>query len=298
MRVRRSAVVLEAGELGAPQADRSAGRWRELHDRPAGRRLPAARLADQTERLALGQVEADVGHRVDASAVPAGELDRQVLDPQHQVVAVAQVRRAAARHQRATCSSCGRTPDRRASPRRWGCGVDRGRSGLGGVAGHRIGDVEHVEVSFGGDPGAGRGAPGGDVGGERVAPGLGAHREEAAVQVAASGHRLAGGVIARRAVPGVGAGGGGGEGGDGSGRDEVGGLGQAAGLCVAAAGCEAAPCGDGHQVGRAPGDGPQRGVARLLEARDRAPATLRCTGGGSGRTASPSAPARRPARRT
>ena len=54
---------------------------RELHDRPAGRRLAAARLADEPERLARDEVEADPRHRVHLAALGV-ELDDEVLDAQ------------------------------------------------------------------------------------------------------------------------------------------------------------------------------------------------------------------------
>ena len=62
-------------------------------------RLPAAGLADEAERLALADVEADPGDGVDDEpGAPDGELDHEVLDAQHEVVAVAQVGLARAGH--------------------------------------------------------------------------------------------------------------------------------------------------------------------------------------------------------
>ena len=57
-----------------------AGRVVEPQDRPPGRRLAAARLADEPERLALGDVEADVVDRLDlADLAPEHALvDREV----------------------------------------------------------------------------------------------------------------------------------------------------------------------------------------------------------------------------
>ena len=54
----------ERGELVAVEADAAARRAGELHDRPAGGRLAAARLADEAEGLARQDVEADAGHGV------------------------------------------------------------------------------------------------------------------------------------------------------------------------------------------------------------------------------------------
>ena len=62
-------------------------RARQLHDRLAGRRLAAARLADEAERLARHHVDADVGDRVHVQPGAAdGELDDEVLDPQQRLV--------------------------------------------------------------------------------------------------------------------------------------------------------------------------------------------------------------------
>ena len=54
----------------------------QLHDRPAGRRLAAPGLADEPERLAGEDVEADAGDGVDPPAPARRELDDEVLDPQ------------------------------------------------------------------------------------------------------------------------------------------------------------------------------------------------------------------------
>ena len=70
-------VTVERRELLTLERDGSTRRSRELHDRPAGRRLAAAGLAHDAERLAGEDVEADAGDGVDLEAGPAdGELRR------------------------------------------------------------------------------------------------------------------------------------------------------------------------------------------------------------------------------
>ena len=54
-------------------------RFDDAHQRSAGRRLPAARLAHETERLALVDVEADTGDGAQLASVGA-ERDREVTD--------------------------------------------------------------------------------------------------------------------------------------------------------------------------------------------------------------------------
>ena len=78
-RIFRSASPVERGQLGPVEPHAARDGRRELHDRPPGRRLAAARLADEPERLALDDVEADVGDRVHLQAVaPDRELDDEV----------------------------------------------------------------------------------------------------------------------------------------------------------------------------------------------------------------------------
>ena len=91
-------VALQLGELDAVEADPARGGAGELHDRAAGRRLPAPGLADQAERLALDDVEADARHRLHPAAVGV-ELDDEILDPQQHVALGAEVGGAGAGHQ-------------------------------------------------------------------------------------------------------------------------------------------------------------------------------------------------------
>src|SRR5690606_12413309 len=92
----------EAAEVAPVEDDPAGGgRWR-VHDRPGRRRLAAAGLADEPERLAPGDVEGHVGHRPDPASAADGELDDQVLDGEQDVVAPPQGGRAAAGHQTAT----------------------------------------------------------------------------------------------------------------------------------------------------------------------------------------------------
>src|SRR5262249_34656327 len=71
----------ELRDVLALELHRAAVGPRQLHDRLAGRRLPAAGLADESERLAFADVEAHVGNRVHLQTGPAdGELDDELLD--------------------------------------------------------------------------------------------------------------------------------------------------------------------------------------------------------------------------
>ena len=66
-----------------PNRTEPSSRLGQLQDRPAQRRLAAARLAHQPERLALAQREADVVHRLhpgDLAVDHDSRLDREVLD--------------------------------------------------------------------------------------------------------------------------------------------------------------------------------------------------------------------------
>ena len=60
----------ERRDVGAVEADRAARRLVQPHEQPAERRLPAARLADDAERLAAPDLERDAVDRVDELAVP------------------------------------------------------------------------------------------------------------------------------------------------------------------------------------------------------------------------------------
>src|SRR4029079_3176186 len=57
-------LAVQFHELVHGTHNRSRRRSRQLHDRLAGRRLAASRLADETERLTDANVDADVGDRV------------------------------------------------------------------------------------------------------------------------------------------------------------------------------------------------------------------------------------------
>ena len=54
----------EAGDVAPVEEDLAGGRLRQLHDRPAERRLAAARLADDAERLAGSNSQVDPVDRV------------------------------------------------------------------------------------------------------------------------------------------------------------------------------------------------------------------------------------------
>ncbi len=101
-RIRRRSLPCRSVSSTSLEADAARRGRRELHDRPPGRRLPAAGLADEPERLAREQVEADPRHRVHALAAPGGELHDEVLDAEQRVVALPEVRGAGARHQAAS----------------------------------------------------------------------------------------------------------------------------------------------------------------------------------------------------
>ena len=81
-RTGRIGAAVERGDVAAVEDDRARGRLDQPDDRPAERRLAAARLADDAEGLALrdGQIDAvDGAHRPDRVLEDAG-LDREVLD--------------------------------------------------------------------------------------------------------------------------------------------------------------------------------------------------------------------------
>src|SRR5207248_11194737 len=91
--------AFERRHVGAVEQHLSRLRARQLHDRLAGRRLPAARLTYQPERLAGQHVETHVGDRVHLqSGVANRELDDELLDAQQRVSGCPQVRGAGARH--------------------------------------------------------------------------------------------------------------------------------------------------------------------------------------------------------
>ena len=76
----------QADELVSVVHDRPRCRRRQLEHRPARRRLPAAGLAHEAERLPGGDVEAHVGDGVDPTVMIERVLDRQVLDTQDERV--------------------------------------------------------------------------------------------------------------------------------------------------------------------------------------------------------------------
>ena len=79
---------------------------RQLHDRPTGRALSAARLADHTERLAAQHVEADAADGVDLQpGTTDRELDDEIFDPQQNIALGTEMGLAGARHQAATSAS-------------------------------------------------------------------------------------------------------------------------------------------------------------------------------------------------
>src|SRR5207302_9002220 len=71
----------ELGERVALEADLAFGRLEQANDRPAERRLSAAGLADEPERLSLVDSERHVVDRVNARDLVADDpfLDREVL---------------------------------------------------------------------------------------------------------------------------------------------------------------------------------------------------------------------------
>ena len=76
-------VLAEVGDLLALEADRARGRLHQAQHQPAGRRLAAARFADQRQRLAAGDLEAHVldrAHQADHLAADSAAADREVLD--------------------------------------------------------------------------------------------------------------------------------------------------------------------------------------------------------------------------
>src|SRR5205809_1034669 len=98
-------------EVDMPADDPRRGR-QEADDRQAGRGLAAARFADDTERLALVQREADVVDRLDDSGAAEGDVMRlQIADLQQR-----RHSRGAPRHR---LRSCGSRRMRSQSPNSW-----------------------------------------------------------------------------------------------------------------------------------------------------------------------------------
>jgi hypothetical protein len=92
------ALARQAGQVLPVEAHPTRRGRRQLDDRLAGRRLAAARLADEAERLALADVEGHARDGVDLLAA-GGELDDQVLHPEQRVGGGAEVGGAGAGHQ-------------------------------------------------------------------------------------------------------------------------------------------------------------------------------------------------------
>ena len=76
-------VLVEVGDLLALEAHRARGRVHQAQHQPAGGRLAAAGFADQRQRLAAGDLEADVvdgAHQADQLAADQAAADREMLD--------------------------------------------------------------------------------------------------------------------------------------------------------------------------------------------------------------------------
>ena len=96
-------LALEREHVGVAQPDRAAGldparRRHQPEQREAGEALPAARFADQRERLAPVEREADPVHRIDSTAVAAsGKETRRFSTSRTRVMRLGDRRRRAAR---------------------------------------------------------------------------------------------------------------------------------------------------------------------------------------------------------
>src|SRR3546814_18125984 len=75
-------LATELREVGPVEEHLAAGRLRELHDGATRRGLAAAGLADEPERLALDDVDADPGDGLDRGAPSAGELHVELIAAQ------------------------------------------------------------------------------------------------------------------------------------------------------------------------------------------------------------------------
>ena len=65
------------GEVGVAEQDAAAGRQMRAGDRPQQRRLAGAVGADQRQRLAALDAEADVAHRLQQAVPDVEPLDRE-----------------------------------------------------------------------------------------------------------------------------------------------------------------------------------------------------------------------------
>ena len=76
-------VLVEVGDLLALEAHRARRRVHQAQDQASGGRLAAAGFADQRQRLAAGDLEADVldgAHQADDLAADEAAADRKMLD--------------------------------------------------------------------------------------------------------------------------------------------------------------------------------------------------------------------------
>ncbi len=153
-RTGRIGAAVERGDVPAVEDDRAGGRLEQLDDRPAERRLAAARLTDDTERLAPldRQIDAvDGAHRADRVLEDAG-LDREVLDQ----ALDAEQRVVVAHHVGRRAGSAVRSPLPSVTPR-----LERGRPGDDVRLGQLLGEVAARSVVGASPIGAAPGSPSG-----------------------------------------------------------------------------------------------------------------------------------------
>ena len=132
--------AVESAEIAAFIEHAARGRPHQLQDGVAGRRLAAARFADQPERAAARDAEAQAVDCLHGDAL-AGEVDREVLDLQQRAHGVrsarqvaqwpwAKVRRPGARSRQAATAT-----------------LQRGRNGQSGIGSIRLGGNPSIGVS-------------------------------------------------------------------------------------------------------------------------------------------------------
>ena len=92
-------LAFEAGEILTCVDHLAGGDVDQADDGSGDRRLAAAGLAHDPERLAAHDVEAHLGDSVDYTSAAGGKVHHEILDPQQHIVAVAQLRVAGASHQ-------------------------------------------------------------------------------------------------------------------------------------------------------------------------------------------------------
>ncbi len=78
--------LAQVRDVGAVEADRAAGRLVQAQQRPADRRLAAARLADEPERLAALDRQRDAVDRVHVADVPVHDDPAPDREPDPEVV--------------------------------------------------------------------------------------------------------------------------------------------------------------------------------------------------------------------